>query len=948
MVYGLLLDCIQKLLREKYGERYWANIRRRAKLKNHWFVTHDVYSDSVMMDLVDAAVAELGMEQGAVMRMFGEYFAQNIGRYGYARLLRVLGRDLRDFLNGLDDLHEYLRFSYPKMRPPSFYCENETPHGMILHYNTQRRGYLEYVIGQLKTVGKIYGKDIDVEMESEEQNGNETHVILQLNFDNREMLRSRRPSLVNTEFKIDSDTFLTIFPFVIMFGEDMTIKRVGLKLEEVLPNLIGENLDTMFSLRRPQFGSLTWKLIRIHPNCVFELVSSQQITRSLQPSHDRSSPGMEFQSPPPFLKLKGQMLYLVQLDTVAFLSSPTMDSPEDLYESGIFINDLSMHDSSRDFILAGTQQNPELNLALDQEKIRSAQLEDSIERTDKLLYQMLPKPIADKLRKGETPLNTCREFPAVSILFSDIVSFTPMCSRLRPMEVVCVLNAMYVAFDKLCEDHHVYAVETIGDAYMVICGAPVCTPHHAEYLTDFAFSIIKATSKIEDPSTGKNLKIRVGIHSGTVVAGVVGTSIMRYDVFGDTVNVAARMEATGEPMRVHVSEHTAELLQGTNFITETRGHVEVKGKGMMTTFWVTGKKNIGSSAELNPFQRQSRDVINGSSRLSPSRSTTPPEGVQQTPPLHSLLTQQPPTSTPSTTPSYSVTKTFRRLSPKPDEWPQADRRLSHMDSEKLFQLERERRHTIPMLDVTSPSPDNPRIRMGSIPYMWPTQSQRRMARQSTSGSDSSTFALTGPLSPRVSTTSTSGGGIMIHPDLSELNLLHIRDSISLPLSTIAEGGLNLAQLSQFAQMAEENAQHARRMADLAVDMLKVAVDRSTRHNSKDYGGGVTGTPVDAPQTIGHSSSGLNQFCPVLEHRESLPTSQLSSALPPPPPPPQGCPVGHERTSSSDLVGQANAVHSNHIGNHHSQLQRMESLKQVCPVSQDEHGQPADGPRCSIM
>ena len=261
MVYGLLLDCIQKLLREKYGERYWANIRRRAKLKNHWFVTHDVYSDSVMMDLVDAAVAELGMEQGAVMRMFGEYFAQNIGRYGYARLLRVLGRDLRDFLNGLDDLHEYLRFSYPKMRPPSFYCENETPHGMILHYNTQRRGYLEYVIGQLKTVGKIYGKDIDVEMESEEQNGNETHVILQLNFDNREMLRSRRPSLVNTEFKIDSDTFLTIFPFVIMFGEDMTIKRVGLKLEEVLPNLIGENLDTMFSLRRPQFGSLTWKLV---------------------------------------------------------------------------------------------------------------------------------------------------------------------------------------------------------------------------------------------------------------------------------------------------------------------------------------------------------------------------------------------------------------------------------------------------------------------------------------------------------------------------------------------------------------------------------------------------------------------------------------------------------------------------------------------------------------
>ena len=97
-----------------------------------------------------------------------------------------------------------------------------------------------------------------------------------------------------------------------------------------------------------------------------------------------------------------------------------------------------------------------------QEKIRSAQLEDSIQKTDQLLYQMIPKPIADQLRNGETPLNTCQVLPSVSVLFSDIVSFTPMCSRLRPMEVVCVLNAMYVAFDQLCEKHHVYKVQREG------------------------------------------------------------------------------------------------------------------------------------------------------------------------------------------------------------------------------------------------------------------------------------------------------------------------------------------------------------------------------------------------------------------------------------------------------------------------------------------------------
>lgn len=93
-----------------------------------------------------------------------------------------------------------------------------------------------------------------------------------------------------------------------------------------------------------------------------------------------------------------------------------------------------------------------------QEKIRSAQLETSIKKTDELLYQMIPKLIADKLRNGEPPLSTCQEFESVSILFSDIVSFTPMCSRLAPMEVVCVLNSVCTAYDRLCEKHNVYKV----------------------------------------------------------------------------------------------------------------------------------------------------------------------------------------------------------------------------------------------------------------------------------------------------------------------------------------------------------------------------------------------------------------------------------------------------------------------------------------------------------
>lgn len=198
--------------------------------------------------------------------MFGEYFAENIGRYGYARLLRVLGRDLRDFLNGLDDLHEYLRISYPKMRPPSFLCENETPEGMVLHYTTTRRGYLPYVIGQLTTIGKIYGKNLEIIIQSEELNGTDCHVVLDLRFDNREMLLPRRPSMLamaETDFKIDSDTFLGIFPFCVMFNLDLVITRVGSKLQEVLPHLFGKLLNQAFILRKPQFGQLNLHTVSI-------------------------------------------------------------------------------------------------------------------------------------------------------------------------------------------------------------------------------------------------------------------------------------------------------------------------------------------------------------------------------------------------------------------------------------------------------------------------------------------------------------------------------------------------------------------------------------------------------------------------------------------------------------------------------------------------------------
>ncbi|KAG8234469.1 hypothetical protein J437_LFUL015111 [Ladona fulva] len=279
---------------------------------------------------------------------------------------------------------------------------------------------------------------------------------------------------------------------------------------------------------------------------------------------------------------------------ILYLATPVMPDLNSLIANGLYINDLSMHDFSRDLMLAGTQQSVELKLALDQEQQKSKKLEESMKkldlemkRTDELLYQMIPKQVADRLRTGENPIDTCEllhfikipsMFDEVSILFSDVVTFTEICSRITPMEVVSMLNAMYSIFDKLTERNKVYKVETIGDAYMVVSGAPEKEENHAEKVCAMALDMVEAITDLKDPSTGNHLRIRVGIHSGTVVAGIVGLKMPRYCLFGDSVNTASRMESTSEAMKIHISQTTRSHLPKTYHVTE-RGEIQVKGKG---------------------------------------------------------------------------------------------------------------------------------------------------------------------------------------------------------------------------------------------------------------------------------------------------------------------------------------------------------------------------------
>ncbi|CAH1773967.1 unnamed protein product [Owenia fusiformis] len=213
--------------------------------------------------------------------------------------------------------------------------------------------------------------------------------------------------------------------------------------------------------------------------------------------------------------------------------------------------------------------------------------------TEKLLYQMIPKRVANDLRLGKPVKAT--SFDAVTIYFSDIVGFTDISSRSTPMQVVRMLNALYSTFDDRIDTYDVYKVETIGDAYMVASGLPEPNGEkHIEEIATMALDLLTAVKQVSIPhSPQEKLRLRIGIHTGPCVAGVVGLKMPRYCLFGDTVNTASRMESHGLPEKIHISSPCYEKLEQLGgYNIEPRGPTEIKGKGKMETYWLLGRKDM--------------------------------------------------------------------------------------------------------------------------------------------------------------------------------------------------------------------------------------------------------------------------------------------------------------------------------------------------------------------
>ncbi|XP_043863244.1 uncharacterized protein LOC6573483 [Drosophila mojavensis] len=267
---------------------------------------------------------------------------------------------------------------------------------------------------------------------------------------------------------------------------------------------------------------------------------------------------------------------------------------------------------------------------------RTDQLDIERKKTEQLLNRMLPSSVAEKLKMGLAV--DPEEFSDVTIYFSDIVGFTTIAAHCSPVQVVDLLNDLYTIFDATINAYNVYKVETIGDAYMVVSGLPVKIPDHAEQIATMALDLLHQSGRFNVKHLpGVPLQLRIGLHTGPCCAGVVGLTMPRYCLFGDTVNTASRMESTGSSWRIHMSQETRDRLEARGgYSIEPRGLIDIKGKGMMNTFWLLGKKGFEKPLPVPPPIGEShgldesliRNSITQKAQANKSRTSTNPSSSQ--------------------------------------------------------------------------------------------------------------------------------------------------------------------------------------------------------------------------------------------------------------------------------------------------------------------------------
>ncbi|TNN11718.1 Soluble guanylate cyclase 88E [Schistosoma japonicum] len=603
-MYGVLFEILRNYIVVTFGSSVWeaaVEIVNGHPLEIH---VRQNYSTRLFTGIIKSLCDFIGLPEEDIYYEFGIKSVDYLTNNGFRNSFRVLGKNYIDFLQNVNELHEYLRFSYPKLKPPD-----------IKSLQLITMSSLWITLPYLIYIAKLYF-DLDVSVKLTDKRKRAASHIYTFKLYNKglswiELLEkdnqlNKNISLLDLSINLPEKQFLGMLPFHLILTKDMTVKRVGTGFLCLRNDLQGRKFTTCFQISKPKTDP-TFDGIYASRFTTFELVLLNETTSKRKPAMNVSGVGEK-------CRFKGEMIHVEEWQMMLFMGTPIIRDTKQLYEKKLRISDLNMFDSSRDIIFQGEQQSDEVMKLYENIRHKAKQMEKSMLQlekirkvTDDLLYQCIPRTVARKIRNGTPAIETIQTFDEVTICFTKVVDFAAKCMHIGVEQVIELLNKMYSLYDALTENHKVYKVETINDSYMLVSGAPHKTALHAAHIIDTALEIIEATqlglcwpepntnkqdnNKNKTMYTNENLHLYIGCHTGPIVAGVVGYKTPRYCLFGDTVNTSSRMMSHGLPDKVHISESCAQSLSPYPYELECRGETPIKGKGNMKTYFVIGRKS---------------------------------------------------------------------------------------------------------------------------------------------------------------------------------------------------------------------------------------------------------------------------------------------------------------------------------------------------------------------
>ncbi|XP_046826962.1 head-specific guanylate cyclase [Vespa crabro] len=488
------------------------------------------------------------------------------------RAFRCLGNDLTAFLTTLDGVNDVVQHQSGSDNEAEFVCI-ATPEALELHFTTDYPSVAYLLVGSLKGIARqFYNDKADVYILPDPYNSKFfRYRITPERYSDRidddsDIVAPHYFCPLSTEardLRLGVASFCKAFPWHFVVDKNFEFVQLGVGFMKIFGHYLdrlGRGISTYFVFTRPHGITLTFQEILKRANTPFVL--------TLQRPH-----GAE-KYPAEGLEMKGQMVHCPESDSILFVSSPFLNGLDGLTGRGLFISDIPLHDATRDVILVGEQARAQDGLRRRMDKLKSS-IEEANRAVDvereknvSLLHLIFPPDIAKRLWLGETI--EAKMYSDVTMLFSDIVGFTAICSTATPMMVVNMLQNLYEQFDIFCGQLDVYKVETIGDAYCVACGLHRNTNTHAQQIAWMGLKMIQTCTQ-HLTHEGKPIKMRIGIHTGMVLAGVVGKKMPRYCLFGHNVTLANKFESTSEPLRVNVSPMTyLHLIKTSGFILEPR------------------------------------------------------------------------------------------------------------------------------------------------------------------------------------------------------------------------------------------------------------------------------------------------------------------------------------------------------------------------------------------